>query len=118
MNVGGMGSMELLVIMLVGFIVLGPQRMVEAAKLLGKAVREVRRMTADMQNLVLENDEVGTTLSSAARGAGPASTQDDDGTGTSEKPDSDEGPVAYRAAPDTVAKSEPDADARPRQDET
>ena len=52
------------------------------------------------------------------RGSGSASTQDNDGIGTSEKPDSDEGPVAYRAAPDTVAKSEPDADARPRQDET
>ena len=46
------------------------------------------------------------------------STEDNDGIGTSEKPDSDEGPVAYRAAPDTVAKSEPAADARPRQDET
>lgn len=109
--------MELLVIMLVGFIVLGPQRMVEAAKLLGKAVQEVRRMTADMQNLVLQDDDVSTTSSSANRGAGPVSTQDNDGIGTSEKPDSDEGPVAHRAAPDTVAKFEPDADARPGQDE-
>ena len=121
MNIGGMGTMEILVIMLVGFIVLGPQRMAEAARLLGKAVREVRRMTAGMQDLVMEVEEgQGKTPSSRARSPRTAPKEDSNGTGTGDEPDSDDGPVAHQAAPDDASKSEPepDADARTRQDKT
>jgi Sec-independent protein translocase protein TatA len=120
-----MGTMEILVIMLVGFIVLGPQRMAEAARLLGKAVREVRRMTAGMQDLVMEVEEgQAKTPSSRARSPRTTPTEDNNGTVTGEKPDSDDGPVAHQAAPGDTAKSEPepepepDADARTRQDKT
>ena len=41
----GMGSLEVIVITLVAFIVMGPQRMIEAAKLIGKATGELRRMS-------------------------------------------------------------------------
>ena len=54
MSVLGMGYVELLVILLVAFIFLGPERMVDAARLLGKAVREVRNMAADLPSLDLD----------------------------------------------------------------
>ena len=57
MSVGGMGSLEILIVLLVAFIFLGPQRMVEAARFLGKAVREVRRMSAELGDLGLDEDE-------------------------------------------------------------
>ena len=41
MNILGMGPLEVLVIALIAFILLGPQRMVDAARLMGKATKEV-----------------------------------------------------------------------------
>ena len=52
MNFLGIGSIELLIVALVAFIFLGPARMVEAARSLGKVVREVRRTTSDLPSLL------------------------------------------------------------------
>ena len=57
MNILGMGTMEVLVVLVVGFIVLGPQRMVEAARLLGKASRELRRMAEELPGLTLDDSD-------------------------------------------------------------
>ena len=46
--------MEVLIILLVAFIFLGPNQMVDAARLLGKAAREVRRLTAELPDLTLD----------------------------------------------------------------
>ena len=51
-----MGSIELVVILLVGFIILGPKRMADAARLLGKATREIRRITEDLPDMILNED--------------------------------------------------------------
>lgn len=56
MNIIGMGPLEVLVILLLAFILLGPQKMVDGARLLGRAYREVRRMSADLPAMVLEDD--------------------------------------------------------------
>ncbi|HLM64382.1 MAG TPA: Sec-independent protein translocase protein TatB [Acidimicrobiales bacterium] len=61
-NVGGG---ELLVIMLVALIVLGPTRLPDAARTLGKVVGEVRRMSSGFQNEIreaFEDAEITTTL--------------------------------------------------------
>ena len=50
----GMGSLEVIVITLVAFIVMGPQRMIEAAKLIGKATGELRRMSHEFTNVLEE----------------------------------------------------------------
>ncbi len=50
----GMGPLEVMIILLVAFIVLGPQRMLDAAKLLGKATREVRRMSQGLTEVLDE----------------------------------------------------------------
>ncbi|MDA0770361.1 MAG: hypothetical protein BZY79_00035 [SAR202 cluster bacterium Casp-Chloro-G4] len=52
MNFLGIGPPELIVVLLVAFIFLGPERMVEVARLFGRLTREVRKMTADVRDLV------------------------------------------------------------------
>ena len=52
MNFLGIGPTELLIVALVAFIFLGPARMVEVARSLGKVVREVRRTTSDLPSLL------------------------------------------------------------------
>ena len=45
----GMGTPEILIILLVAFIFLGPERMVDAARTLGKWTGELRRMGSTVQ---------------------------------------------------------------------
>lgn len=58
MNFLGMGPMEVFIVLLVAFIFLGPERMVDAAKMLGKATRELSRMAAELPRLDLDQDDV------------------------------------------------------------
>ncbi len=48
MNVLGIGPMELLVIFLVAFLALGPGKSIDAARTVGKVVREARRTFAEV----------------------------------------------------------------------
>lgn len=108
----GMGTMEILIILLVAFIFLGPERMAEAARTLGKWTGELRRMGSTVQ---AEMDDLAGNVS------GPLSaryeqTQNTRGSGLEEQPlDQDhpgepsdlpisenaatDSPVAHRAAP-------------------
>jgi len=53
----GMGTMEILVILLVSFILLGPQKMIEASRMLGKAVGQMRRIVQEIPSVDLEDLE-------------------------------------------------------------
>ena len=57
MNILGMGTFEVLVILLVAFIFLGPQKMVDAARMVGKASRELRKMGESLPELVLDEEQ-------------------------------------------------------------
>jgi Tat protein translocase TatB subunit len=46
----GIGMPELLVILVVALVVLGPKRLPEVARTLGKAMAELRRQTADVMD--------------------------------------------------------------------
>jgi Tat protein translocase TatB subunit len=46
----GVGMPELIVILVVALVVLGPKRLPELARTLGKAMAEFRRQTADMMD--------------------------------------------------------------------
>ena len=50
----GMGGMEILVILLVAFILLGPAKMVEASRSLGKLVGQMRRMADQIPHVDLK----------------------------------------------------------------
>jgi Sec-independent protein translocase protein TatA len=57
MNIIGMGPLEILVVLLLAFILLGPQKMMEGARLFGKASREIRRMTDELQTTINLEEE-------------------------------------------------------------
>ena len=46
----GIGMPELIVILVVALVVLGPKRLPEVARTLGKAIAEFRRQTSDMMD--------------------------------------------------------------------
>ncbi|MFH1559913.1 MAG: twin-arginine translocase TatA/TatE family subunit [Chloroflexota bacterium] len=48
----GIGPIELLVIALIAFLFLGPERMMEMARSLGKIMRDVRRTTSELPSLL------------------------------------------------------------------
>ncbi len=58
MNILGMGPLEILVIALIAFIFLGPERMSDAARLLGKAIREGRNIASSIPRVVVEDDDI------------------------------------------------------------
>jgi Sec-independent protein translocase protein TatA len=109
-----MGSLELVVILLVGFIILGPKRMADAARLLGKATREVRRITEDLPNMILdENPEEPGKGRGGYRGGGRSGSIVE--ADTKEEVPEHGGPVAFRSdsgqgdspGPQPLAEHEP-----------
>ena len=57
----GMGTFEILVVLLLAFILLGPERMFDVARKLGKLVAEVRKMAADLPDIVLDEEPPPTS---------------------------------------------------------
>ena len=77
MNILGMGPAELLLIFIIALIVLGPGKLPDIARTLGKAIRELRRMSLevtaefakelrDMEALSREVKETTDTIKQAA----------------------------------------------------
>lgn len=65
----GIGSLEVLAILLVAFLVLGPSRMAEVARSLGNFIRDVRRTTGEIPAmLALEEEEAAKRSSEEQRG--------------------------------------------------
>jgi Sec-independent protein translocase protein TatA len=54
----GMGTLEILVILVLSFIFLGPERMVDAAKMLGKLVREGKKIASELPQVVMDGDDI------------------------------------------------------------
>jgi len=52
MNVMGMGIVELAVIFLVSFLVLGPSKSIDMAKTVGKVIRDLKSAMADMTSAI------------------------------------------------------------------
>jgi Sec-independent protein translocase protein TatA len=104
----GMGPLEVLVVLLIAFIVVGPERMVDAARLLGKASRELRRMTASVSALSLDEELPDLAQESVVRRGGGPERGDSDSDDV-EGEEQDEGPVAF--TPSVDSDSEDDAPA-------
>ena len=86
----GVGPLEVMIILLVAFIVLGPQRMMDAAKLLGKATREVRRMSQGLTEALDETMEEPRVH----RPGGHTSRDEKGGTGTGDAQSTSPPPAA------------------------
>ena len=71
----GIGPMELIVIVVLALIVLGPERFPEAGRSLGKAMRELRSVADDLTREVkVSLDEPPRSLPSRAIGEAKASS--------------------------------------------
>ncbi|MDA1189254.1 MAG: twin-arginine translocase TatA/TatE family subunit [Chloroflexi bacterium] len=57
MNIFGIGGLELLVIMLVGFLILGPARMVKMSRKMGKTMSDVKKATSEFTDMVVMDED-------------------------------------------------------------
>src|SRR5215475_6991567 len=67
----GLGMGEIMVILIVALLVLGPAKLPDAAKQIGKAIRELRKHTQNLQDTIEQDEAIGGTvreLKSALRG--------------------------------------------------
>ena len=121
MNFLGMGTMEIFVILLLAFIFLGPHRMSEAARFLGKMAREARRMSAELPDLVLDEEEEDDAAKTPTLRGGRKSGGSDTKGRPSKSPETGEdsagadAPTASRPARE--APVEDDAEAAPKQEQ-
>lgn len=61
MNFFGMGIVELITILVIALLVLGPNKMVDVARTMGKYVRQIQQMTSELPKLLnLDDDEPQT----------------------------------------------------------
>ena len=114
MSFFGMGPMEILLILVIAFVFLGPERMVDAARLLGKAVREGRRLASELPQVVIEDDDIrivnygSSPTSSGAKNPGteeqPGPPSAPDGPGVKE------GPVSFKGDDETPAPGDSSVD--------
>ena len=103
MNFLGMGPLEILVILAIAFIFLGPERMIDAAKTLGKLAREARSIASEVPRVVVEDDDlkiVSDGKTTSLSGAPPPAEQ---------APSAPPRPAAPSDRADSGAGSEPDA---------
>jgi Tat protein translocase TatB subunit len=67
----GMGMGELVVILIVALLFIGPDKLPDAAKAIGKGMRELRRQTKGLQNTLEQDEDLASTvreIKSALRG--------------------------------------------------
>ena len=67
----GIGGSEILVILVVALLFLGPDKLPEAAKTISKGIRDLRKQTRDLQHTIESDTEIGGAirdLKSALRG--------------------------------------------------
>jgi Sec-independent protein translocase protein TatA len=114
MSIQGMGTLEILVVLLVAFVVLGPERMVDAGRLMGKAVREMRRLSESLPDMIVGEDQpqpMERPILHRSDGPYPAASdagrEDTGPTTEAEQADAD-GPVSFKPSrssdPDTEEK--------------
>ena len=115
----GMSYLEILVVALVAFVFLGPERMVGMARSLGKMVSTVRAMAADLPSL--DDLDLDGTREQARAGTRPSS-KEDSAPDRSDRDQEEDGPVAFKASsppPPPPVKREDEAgpDSSHRRDE-
>lgn len=70
----GMGFSEIVVILVIALIFLGPEKLPQAAKSISKGIRDLRKQTRELQNTIESDEAIGGAirdLRSAMRGEEP-----------------------------------------------
>ena len=109
----GMGPLEIVIILLIAFIVLGPERMVDAGRFLGRMVGEGRKLASEMPRVVVEDDDIkvvnaGETIS-MTRGADSSPPETISDASQSQDPLGDDGPVAFTPTSEPTPESAEDS---------
>ena len=117
----GMGPLEIVIILLIAFIVLGPERMMEAARYLGRLVGEGRKLASEMPRVVMEDDDIkvvsgGETIS-MTRGTERKTAETVSDDSQAEAPTEDDGPVAFTPASEAASQTS-DSDQSPERGQT
>ncbi len=101
MNFFGIGTLELVVILLVAFIALGPGKTIEVARTIGRMTREARRTFTDIMDAASVSEDDATPRQRR--------TDDSRAPGTPTQPPSDTLPLpTHLQEPGTAADSQPD----------
>ena len=121
MSILGMGPLEILVVALIAFIVLGPDRMVDAARFLGRMVGEGRRLASEMPRVVVEDDDIkvvnaGETIS-MTRGVDRRPDEAAGGGPQTEDKSEVDGPISFTPASEAASQNS-DTDQSPERDNT
>ncbi len=95
MNFLGMGAMEIVLILLVAFVFLGPERLINVARFLGNAVKEGRKLASEMPRIVLEDDEIKMVNAAGDGRKSPASPSRRTQESEQPKENDEDGPVAF-----------------------
>jgi len=116
----GIGPMELVLILVVGLLVLGPKRMPELARTLGRGLGEFRRASSDLrQSLAL--DEIQNELRDGITGIGnikqPVKKPDVDDKPAQAGDELDPGKTEAAEAADASNTPEDSADSKPHEGE-
>src|ERR1051325_4534114 len=72
----GMGGSEILVILIVALLFLGPEKLPDAAKQISKGIRDIKRQSRMLQTQIENDEHIGGAirdLKSALRGEDPPS---------------------------------------------
>ena len=110
MNILGMGFLEIIVIFLIAFVLVGPDRMVEMAKKAGKLVRELQKLSEGLQESIAmsELDDLDLDLTGTRNLFNPSRPRS---TGP-QRDLTDDDPVSFKAH-DEAASGSPIAAAAP-----
>ena len=116
---GGIGGPELLIVFLVVLLIFGPTKIPEVARGIGKGLREIRRLTTDLQREINLADSEVERRPARATPARPTDAAAEKPAPADEEPDEAESPPspAYEEIDEQVLDSpapagdDPDGDA-------
>lgn len=112
----GMGGTEILVILIVALLFLGPDKLPQAAKTISKGIRDIKKQSRVLQRTIEDDEHIGGAirdLRSALRGEDepyrPPQPRKELEANTSEPAAEVTAPEAAAAPPDLPAAADPDA---------
>lgn len=134
MNFLGIGPLEIIVVLIIALIVLGPERMLDAARMLGRLVRDAKEVARQVPRVVVEEDDVkivsdgkATSLTGAdspppaesarrpeSAAANAAPSEDAPAPTNDDRDDGDDAPVAFwrQSAPESESETAESRDDR------
>jgi|GEM_PF-5499967 Sec-independent protein translocase protein TatA len=115
MSFMGMGFLEILVVFLIGFVLVGPERMMEMGKKAGKLLGELRRMSEGLQESIsmTDFDDPNQSIMRNITSPRPPTAGARSRKASAQDGEDEDGPVAFRqggSSSEVTTAGEPDSD--------